>query len=70
MLPEDWDQIWAIHESICDILSLLNGWSLSTGYILPWIKSPLLDPKLLQGRFQHRALQTVDAQERLLGRVP
>lgn len=29
----------------------------STGYMWPWSKSPLLDPKLLQGWFQHRALQ-------------
>lgn len=65
MFPEDWDQIWVIHETIYDILSLLNGWTLSTGCFLPWIKSPL-DPKLLQGCFQHRALQRVDAQEHLL----
>lgn len=37
------------------------------GYIWPWSKSPLLDPKLLQGWFQHQALQRGDAQEGLLG---
>lgn len=62
MFPKDWDQIWIIHESTCDILSLLNGWTLSTGVCHSRVSLPSLDPKRPQGWFQHR----VDARECLL----